>query len=407
MRYWLDTCAVKYLVNNEKNNLNKYERTSVSLITIGEIIKFKDISNIDENKYKERRNQLKFIKDNDIYINDDHWKSFIEKAFGFSKNKILTPFDLNDHRYIMDIHETILNNVSYDDFLKKYNEGSEFAKFTNEKLGSSQPSELLFDFENKLHFFNYYMQDSYLLRLFDKYQNRFSDKYEDKFDKYYCKGQNTKNKIIIELKKLVKNGEEEKVEKLYRELEESLIDKKKEMKKIVTELKKLIKDGEEKKADKLLIRREKLLIDGGKLFREREKETKKFVRDNFLKEIIDERIKYERQYNCGILPKKIEKELFLEHKKCDISIDLFIKCTAKYLIDRIYGKKAKENDCVDLLHLLYVNIEDGDIFITEDDRDSEGNKGGGLITLIKSVSKKNIMHVKEYSKYAVKKNYNG
>ena len=74
-------------------------------------------------------------------------------------------------------------------------------------------------------------------------------------------------------------------------------------------------------------------------------------------------------------------------KEYDKSIDLFIKCKSKYIFDKDDENIILRNDGIDLLYLLYVNIKDGDIFVT-DDKD--------LRNFIKSISDTSTINVNEY-----------
>ena len=74
-------------------------------------------------------------------------------------------------------------------------------------------------------------------------------------------------------------------------------------------------------------------------------------------------------------------------KEYDNSIDLFIKCKSKYIFDKDDENIILRNDGIDLLYLLYVNIKDGDIFVTDDKN---------LRNLIKSISDTSTINVNEY-----------
>lgn len=105
-------------------------------------------------------------------------------------------------------------------------------------------------------------------------------------------------------------------------------------------------------------------------------QLEKKIKEDYLKIIINE-IKY--------LSIAKEKHLFRERLKIyNKSIDLFIKCKIKSIME---SEEILKNDGVDLLHLLYVNIKEGDIFVTDDKN---------LRSIIKSVSDASTININEY-----------
>jgi hypothetical protein len=111
-------------------------------------------------------------------------------------------------------------------------------------------------------------------------------------------------------------------------------------------------------------------------------EIEKEIKNDFIKTII------EYSFRNKSLSDAKEKHLFRSMTKdYNKSLDLFIKCKAKYIFDKDDEDVILRNDGVDLLYLLYVNISDGDIFVTDD---------GNLRRLIKSISEVSTINVDEY-----------
>jgi hypothetical protein len=109
-------------------------------------------------------------------------------------------------------------------------------------------------------------------------------------------------------------------------------------------------------------------------------QLEKKIKEDYLKIIINEINKHIK--NLSIAK---EKHLFRERLKIyNKSIDLFIKCKTKSIME---SEEILKNDGVDLLHLLYVNIKEGDIFVTDD---------RNLRSIIKSVSDVSTINIDEY-----------
>jgi hypothetical protein len=106
-------------------------------------------------------------------------------------------------------------------------------------------------------------------------------------------------------------------------------------------------------------------------------EIEKEIKCKFVEEIIE-------RLNSKLLSEAKTKHLFRTmKKKYDKSLDLFIKCKAKY----IFNREILRNDNTDLLHLIYVNIKENDLFVTDDKK---------LRELIKSISNTSTINVNEY-----------
>jgi hypothetical protein len=124
------------------------------------------------------------------------------------------------------------------------------------------------------------------------------------------------------------------------------------------------------------------LLKVGKAYKGNMKQyqLEKLIKDDYLKIILNEINKHIKNLSVAK-----EKHLFRERLKMyNKSLDLFIKCKAKSIIE---NEEILKNDGVDLLHLLYVNIKEGDIFVTDD---------RNLRNIIKSVSDISTKNVNEY-----------
>jgi hypothetical protein len=111
-----------------------------------------------------------------------------------------------------------------------------------------------------------------------------------------------------------------------------------------------------------------------------EYQIEKKIKEDFLRIIINEINKHIKTISVADT-----KHLFRERlKKYDKSLDLFIKSKTTSIKNR---EDVMRNDGVDLLHLLYVNKNNDDIFVTND---------GNLRSIIKSVSDKSTITIEEY-----------
>jgi hypothetical protein len=108
-------------------------------------------------------------------------------------------------------------------------------------------------------------------------------------------------------------------------------------------------------------------------------QIEKEIRNDFLTTIVEM-----FRMNLSLSEVKIKQLSRKMKKEYDKSLDLFIKCKAKYIAD---GNIILKNDGVDLLHLLYVNTKENDIFVSNDKN---------LVELIKSISNLKIINIKEY-----------
>jgi len=103
-------------------------------------------------------------------------------------------------------------------------------------------------------------------------------------------------------------------------------------------------------------------------------------KEHYIKIIIDEINKYN-----GKMSIIKEKQFYREKiKTYDKSLDLYMKSES---ISIISNDEIERNDGIDLLHLLYVNIKNGDIFVTDDKN---------LTEIIKAVSSKSVINVNDY-----------
>ena len=278
MRYYLDTNALIKLYFRKQNNLDLYKSTSVSMLVVAEMLKFSNL----EQKYVERRKQLKFITENGISIN---WKSFdsiISRAF---TGKEVMNNQFSRFKYVpsifMDVREfysTLIECETYDSFIEKFPEKSSYMPNMPDSIPKAVAGELLKAFFNAS-----FIQDSML-----------------NYEKSMLRDRNA-----------------------Y--------------------------------------------------------QIEKEIRNDFLTTIVGM-----FKMNLSLSDVKIKQLSRKMKKEYDKSLDLFIKCKAKYIAD---GNIILRNDGVDLLHLLYVNTKGNDIFVSNDKN---------LVELIKSISNLKVINVKEY-----------